>query len=213
MDGTIFSTEPIYFQCYQAAAKEMGLEFTFELFETCIGVSAADSAPLMKSYFGREVDVQALHDGCCKNFEEYLEENLVPFRPCALQTIQYFHERGFKLGVATSNISLWVNKLLEKHDLKKYFSAVVTADDVTNPKPDPEVFLRCAQKLGGDVKECLVFEDSVAGATGAISAGIRTIVIPDLKQPNTFVKEKLLAFKTNAKIFIMENCGYDVYPF
>ena len=54
MDGTLFSTEPIYFECYQAAAKPMGLDFTFELFESCIGVSAADSAPLMKSYFGRK---------------------------------------------------------------------------------------------------------------------------------------------------------------
>lgn len=193
MDGTLFSTEPIYFKCYQATAKQMGLDFTFELFHSCIGVSAEDAAPLMKSYFGRDVDVLALHEGCCRHFEEYMQKNPIPFRPCAKETVQYFHDRGFKLGVGTSNIAKWAHTLLEKNGLASYFSTVVTADDVAKPKPDPEVFLRCAQNLGTDIDKCLVFEDSVAGATAAISAGARTIVIPDLKQPTTFVKEN--AFK------------------
>lgn len=188
MDGTLFSTEPIYFKCYQAAAKEMGLDFTFELFEMCIGVSTIDAAPMMKSYFGRSVDVQKLHDDCCRNFEEYMEKYPIPFRPKALETLQYFHERGFKMGIATSNIKKWADKLLEKNKIAHYFTSVVTNDVVTHPKPDPEVYLRCAQNLQTEVKECLAFEDSIAGATAAISAGIRTIVIPDLKQPNSFVK-------------------------
>ena len=61
MDGTIFSTEPIYFKCYQQAAEPMGLKFTFELFESCIGMSVNDSAKLVKSYFGRDVDVKYLY--------------------------------------------------------------------------------------------------------------------------------------------------------
>ena len=203
MDGTLFSTEPIYFECYQAAAKPMGLDFTFELFESCIGVSAADSAPLMKSYFGRDVDVQALHDGCCRNFEEYMQNNPIPFRPCAKETVKYFYDRGFKLGVGTSNIRRWAETLLEKNGIAQYFTTVVTADDVAHPKPDPEVFLRCAQNLGTDISQCIVFEDSVAGATAAISARARAIVIPDLKEPTTFVKEN--AFKIYKSM-----C--DIYP-
>lgn len=188
MDGTLFSTEPVYFKCYRAAAKEMGLDFTFELFEACIGVSTTDAAPLMKSYFGHEVDVQKLHNDCCRNFEEYIQNYPIAFRPHAKETLQYFHERGFKLAVATSNMRKWADKLLQKNGIADYFSSVVTSDDVTHPKPDPEVYLRCVQNLSAEVKECLAFEDSIAGATAAISAGIRTIVIPDLKQPNSFVK-------------------------
>ena len=188
MDGTLLNTEPIYFKCYQQAAEPMGLKFTFELFESCIGMSVEDSSKLVKSYFGRDVDVAYLYAQCGRNFEQYMQTHPIPMKPCAKETLQYFHSRGLKMGVATSNISRWVEKLLEKAQIASYFSAVVTSDQVDKPKPDPEVYWRVAQKLGADVSQCLAIEDSVAGATAAISAGMRTIVVPDLKQPNSFVR-------------------------
>ncbi len=188
MDGTLFSTEPIYFKCYQQAAEPMGLKFTFELFESCIGMSVADSSKLVKNYFGRDVDVAYLYEQCGRNFEKYMDRHDIPMKPCAKETLEYFRSRGLKMGVATSNISRWVEKLLEKAKIADYFSAVVTSDHVTNPKPDPEVYLRVAQNLGSEVSQCLAIEDSVAGATAAISAGMRTVVVPDLKQPNSFVR-------------------------
>ncbi len=203
MDGTLFSTEPIYFQCYQQAAAPLGLDFTFELFERCIGISTEEAKPLMLSYFGREVDIDAIYKGCCRNFEKYMEEHPIPFRPGAKEAVEYFHKRGFPLGIATSNVHQWVEKILTKTGLLHYFSAVATSDEVSNPKPDPEVYLRCAQKLNTDVAQCLVFEDSVAGATAAISAGMRTVVIPDLKQPDSFVREH--AFKISQSLA-------DIYP-
>lgn len=188
MDGTLFSTEPIYFKCYQQAARPMGLNFTFELFESCIGMSVADSSKLVKSYFGRDVDVAYLYEQCGRNFEKYMDSHDIPMKPCAKETLEYFRKRGLKMGVATSNITRWVEKLLQKGGIRDYFSSIVTSDHVANPKPDPEVFLRSARNLGADVSQCLAIEDSVAGATAAISAGMRTVVVPDLKQPNSFVR-------------------------
>ena len=188
MDGTLFSTEPIYFKCYQQAAEPMGLKFTFELFESCIGMSVEDSSKLMKSYFGRDVDVVQLYEQCGRNFEKYMEHHPIPMKPCAKETLDYFRSRGLTMGVATSNVSRWVEKLLAKANIAQYFATVVTSDHVGNPKPDPEVYLRVAQNLGADVSQCLAIEDSVAGATAAISAGMRTVVVPDLKQPNSFVR-------------------------
>ena len=203
MDGTLFSTEPIYFKCYQAAAAEVGLNFTFELFEQCIGISTEEARPLMLSYFGREVDIDQIYRGCCERVDKYIKENPIPFRPGAKEAVEFFHKRGFQMGIATSNVREWVEKILEKNGLLSYFSIIVTSDDVAKPKPDPEVFLRCAQQLGADVAQCLVFEDSIAGATAAISAGMRTVVVPDLKQPDTFVREH--AFKIYKSL-------EDIYP-
>ena len=203
MDGTLFSTEPIYFQCYQAAAKPMGLDFPFELFQKCIGISTQEALPLVMSYFGRAVDVEAIYKGCCVNLEEYLKDGPIPFRPGAKEVVQYFYKHGLKLGIATSNVQKWVDKILHKTDMDKYFSAIITSDDVSNPKPDPEVYLRCAKQLHTDVAQCLAFDDSVAGATAAISAGMRTVVVPDLKQPDTFVREH--AFKIYQSL-------EDIYP-
>ncbi len=203
MDGTLFSTEPIYFKCYQQAAAPLGLKFTFELFERCIGISTEEAKPLMLSYFGREVDIDAIYRGCCQNFEKYMCENPIPFRPGAKEAVEYFHQRGFQLGIATSNVREWVKKILQKNNMLDYFPIIVTSEDVAKPKPDPEVFLRCAQRLQADVAQCLAFEDSVAGATAAISAGMRTVVIPDIKQPDTFVREH--AFKIYKSLA-------DIYP-
>lgn len=203
MDGTLVSTEPIYFKCYQAAAKPLGLDFTFELFEKCIGISTEEAKPLMISYFGREVDIEAIYQGCCRNFEKYMEENPIPFRPGAKAAVEYFHKRGFKLAIATSNVREWVEKILQKNNMLQYFPVIVTANDVAKPKPDPEVYLRAVQKSGAEVSQCLAFEDSIAGATAAISAGVRTVVIPDIKQPDTFVREH--AFKIYQSL-------EDIYP-
>ncbi|MBO7238025.1 MAG: HAD family phosphatase [Elusimicrobiaceae bacterium] len=203
MDGTLFSTEPIYFECYRQAAKEQGVDFTFELFNECIGISTEEARPLMISYFGREVDIDEIYRGCCMRVDKYIAGKPIPVRPGAREAVEYFHKRGFKMGVATSNVRIWVEKILIKTGLRPYFSEIVTSDDVSNPKPDSEVYLRCAQKLGADVANCLVFEDSVAGATSAISAGMRTVVVPDLKQPDTFVRDH--AFKIYQSL-------RDIYP-
>ena len=71
MDGTLFSTEPIYFECYRQAAAEMGLDFSFELFEKCIGISTEEARPLMLSYFGREVDIDKIYQGCCRRVRQH----------------------------------------------------------------------------------------------------------------------------------------------
>lgn len=98
MDGLIFSTEPIYFKCYQQAAAPMGIKFTFELFEACIGMSVADAHPLMKSYFGKDVDVLALHEGCSRNFEEYMRLPPYPLPARGQRGHRIFPRAGVKIG-------------------------------------------------------------------------------------------------------------------
>lgn len=204
MDGLLFSTEPIYFECYKKAAAADGLEFSFELFETCVGMSNEDSARLIRHHFGGKCDVNALYARTYAHFEEYIKNGgPVEFRPGAEAAVKYFYGRGLKVALASSNIRRWVDYLLDEKGIKKYFSSITTSDDVHKPKPDPEVYLKTAQKLGSDVTECLAFEDSVAGATAAISAGMRTCVVPQIKQPNTFVRQN--AFKVYKSL-------EDIYP-
>lgn len=204
MDGLLFDTEPIYFECYKKAAAEDGLNFTYELFESCVGISREDAARFILQHFGPQTDIQKLHVRTGEIFEEYLaNDGEIRFRPGAKQAVEFFYNRGLKVALASSNITRWVMFLLEKKGIKKYFSSVTTSDDVFRPKPDPEVYLKTAQKLGVDVSECLVFEDSVAGATAAISARMRTCVVPQIKKPTQFVREN--AFKIYHSL-------EDIYP-
>ncbi len=204
MDGLLFNTEPIYFECYKKAAAEDGLDFTYELFESCVGISRADAANFIRQHFGPQTDIEKMHIRTGEIFEEYLASNgEIHFRPGAKEAVEFFYNRGLKVALASSNITRWVMHLLEKKDIKKYFSSVTTSDDVSHPKPDPEVYLKTAQKLGVDVSECLVFEDSVAGATAAITARMRTCVVPQIKQPTQYIRENAFKIYHSLK---------DIYP-
>jgi HAD superfamily hydrolase (TIGR01549 family) len=157
-------------------------------------MSTEDACDLIQHHFGPDFDVKKLISRTYACFEEYIQAGgEVDFRPGAKEAVEYFYRNGFKIALASSNIRQWVDYLLERKGIKKYFSSITTSDDVSKPKPDPEVYLKTAEKLKMDVKECLVFEDSVAGATAAISAGMRTCVVPQIKQPNSFVRQN--AFK------------------
>ena len=113
--------------------------------------------------------------------------------PGAKEAVELFYKRGFVLGLASSNIRKWVDFFLDKTGLARSFRAITTCEDVEQLKPNPEVYLRAAAKLQADPAQCLVFEDSIAGATAGIRAGMRTCMIPNIKRPDSFIKEH--AFK------------------
>ena len=194
MDGTLYNTEIIYFACYRKAAAEMGLDFTFDLFAQGVGISREEANKFIKQHFGQDTDTDHLQRRTYQLVDDYLQRGgEIPFMPGAVDAVKLFYKRGLKLGLASSNIRKWVEFYLDKTDLAKYFSALTTCEDVEHLKPNPEVYLRSAAKLGADPSQCLVFEDSVAGATAAINAQMRTCMIPNIKKPDTFIRQH--AFK------------------
>ncbi len=204
MDGLLLSTEPIYFACYQRAAAKLGQVFPFELYEPCVGMSTTDAAAIIDNYFKGALNVKELYRLAYDEFENHIHGGgEVDFRPGAKEAVEYFAHRGFPLALASSNIRRWVDHLLEQKGVKKYFSVITTSEDVNKPKPDPEIYLTTAAHLHAAPGECLSFEDSTAGATSAITAGLRTCVVPQIKQPDTFVRER--AFKVYKSL-------EDIYP-
>lgn len=194
MDGTLYDTEQIYFQCYRAAAKEMGLDFTFDLFAQGVGISREEANKFIKQHFGQDTDTDHLQRRTYQLVEDYLvRDGEIPLMPGAKTAVELFYKRGLKLGLASSNIRKWVEFYLDKTGLRRYFAVLTTCEDVTHLKPNPEVYLRTAAKLGADPARCLVFEDSVAGATAGIRAGMRTCMVPHIKAPDSFIREH--AFK------------------
>ena len=194
MDGTILNTENIYFKCYRAAAAMMGLDFTFELFAQGVGISREEANKFIKQHFGQDTDTDFLQKRTYELVEDYLKRGgEIAFMPGAKEVVELFYKRGLTLALASSNMRRWVDFYLEKKHLTKYFPVITTCEDVTHLKPNPEVYLRTAAKLGQDPQNCLVFEDSVAGATAAIHAQMRTCMVPNIKRPDSFVRQH--AFK------------------
>ena len=118
-----------------------------------------------------------------------------------------------RIAVATMSSRKVIDKLLQAKRLKTYFDVVISADDVTYPKPNSEIFLMAAKKMGVSPTDCVVIEDSIFGVRAAKAANIKCIAIPsgaytknelEREQPDLIIsslreKERILAFVFNKK--------------
>ncbi|MGN6618242.1 MAG: HAD family hydrolase [Ilyomonas sp.] len=92
------------------------------------------------------------------------------------------------IALGTAAIPFNVDFVLDNCRIRKYFDAIVSADDVTTSKPDPETFIKAAEKLNVPFDECIVFEDSPKGVEAAQNAGMKAIVIKTMHEENAFEK-------------------------
>jgi beta-phosphoglucomutase-like phosphatase (HAD superfamily) len=90
------------------------------------------------------------------------------------------------MAIVSAAIPFNIDFVLDNLDIRKYFSAIVSAEDVTRSKPDPESYLKAAALLGQDPPGCLVFEDAPKGVDSARNAGMSCIVLTTLHEPGEF---------------------------
>ena len=95
-------------------------------------------------------------------------------------------EKNIKMGIGSAAITLNIDFVIDHTQIRKYFDAIVSADDVSISKPHPETFLKCAAQLGYAPSDCIVFEDTPKGVLCAQSAGMKTIVIKGMHQEAEF---------------------------
>ena len=93
----------------------------------------------------------------------------------AFDSVRYFYELGYKIGIVTGAGREGVDVTLEKHGFDQYISVVVSGDDVIHSKPAPDCYLLATEKLGVKPSECLAVEDTYNGSRAAIAAGIACI--------------------------------------
>ena len=107
----------------------------------------------------------------------------MPVKKGLYEIFDYLKSVGCKISLATSTSSQTALKIMKKINLYDKFDAFVCGDDVKNGKPNPEVFLIAAKKLGLEPVDCVAFEDSINGIKSAHAAGMTTVMVPDLSEP------------------------------
>ena len=183
LDGVIVDTAKYHFLAWKELAQSLGFDFTEEQNELLKGVSRVRSLEILldigKVELSQEEKEKYLHE---KN-EQYLSyiskmdtREILPGIPELLAFLKK-EKIPFALGSASKNARL----ILENLGLLEDFDAIVDGNDVSTAKPDPEVFLIAAEKLGKDPKECVVIEDALAGIQAANSAGMTSVAIGDPK--------------------------------
>lgn len=187
MDGVLLDSEPATAVASVRGMRDFGLTVDPEDFREYVGMGE-------KAYFGGVAEkyggtyTQEMKDRIYEYYVRDAWKDIILFEgvPEVLRTL---HARGYKLAVASGSLPIKVNTNIKAAGLPiECFSAIVTAADVKKQKPDPEIFLTAARKLGLDPSQCIVAEDAVSGVTGAKAGGMKCMGIT-----TTFPAERLLS--------------------
>ena len=189
MDGVIFDTERVYMNIWIKVYKEHGFEMTPEIYKTLIGRDKPSLIKMMKERYGHRYDGQEIFKECEAYLKKAIDAGQVPVKEGALEIFKYLKKNNFKMAIATSSPRNKLDMQLKIHDLEKVFDAIICADDVTESKPNPEIFLVSAKKLNANIDECIVIEDSPAGIKAAYNAGITAIHVEDLVKADDDIKK------------------------
>jgi HAD superfamily hydrolase (TIGR01509 family) len=152
------------------------VDFTPELFKTMAGIPAIGTITKINEIFGTELDPEKF--GRLKEAEyEKVMVKMEPVKP-VVDLIKIYHGR-LPMAVGTGGYKRLAWKTLEILDLKKYFTILVSSEDVENHKPFPDTFLKCAELMGVKPCFCQVFEDGRLGIEAALSAGMMAVDVTD----------------------------------
>ncbi|BDB56541.1 beta-phosphoglucomutase [Flavobacterium ammonificans] len=181
LDGVIVDTAKYHYLAWKKIANELGIEFTHEHNELLKGVSRVRSLDIILGLGNVEASQDQKDQWLVQKNEEYLtylvDMDQSEILPGVMSVLEFLkaNQQPIALGSASKN----ARPILEKTGILSYFDVIVDGNDVSNAKPDPEVFLQAAQKLGVTNENSIVFEDSVAGIQAANIATMTSIGIGD----------------------------------
>ncbi len=174
MDGTLYDTEQIYRTAWLSAGVPLAL------YQRFIGTSSLFIHNLLKENgFDPEETVQKR----TARVEAELEKG-IPLKPGTLESLTWLRENGWTCLIATSSRAETAYRYLKETNMQDYFSYVISGNHLEHGKPAPDIFLMAARTAGRVPSECVVVEDSFNGVRAGHAAGMYTIMVPDLAEPD-----------------------------
>jgi HAD superfamily hydrolase (TIGR01509 family) len=176
LDGTLADTMPVHFWAYKKILIDFGIKFTPEIFATLAGIPAVGTIIKLNEMFGTKMN--PIEIGHFKEAEyEKIMHKMKPVEPVVKLAQKYHGKLPMAVGTGGYHRLAW--KTMHILGLDKYFNILVSAEDVENPKPAPDTFLKCAELLGIEPFDCEVFEDGEAGIQAAKNAGMIATLVTD----------------------------------
>ena len=184
LDGVLADSEPWWNKIDAKLLAEYGVNYRGECHRNVLGVSYWLAIEFYKKKFGISAPAEAMMKRRGEIATEYFA-NRVGLFPSTKDVLNELREMKLRLAVATSSISASARPFLDRHQLTQFFDVIVTGDEIERGKPDPDIYLRTAEKLGIVADDCLVIEDSLSGIAAAKAARIRVAAIPDRRFVDT----------------------------
>lgn len=184
LDDTMVDSDPLHARAWQELLFEHDHDFRAlpeQIRAHFIGMRVVDIVDELVDLLRIDCDKQTFYRRRSELYLDLVKTELKPM-PGLKTSLDRLTDAGYPLGVASSGARKYIELVLDKFGISTYFATVVTGDDVTTGKPDPETYLVAADRLGVSPATCVVLEDATKGIRAAKSAGCRCIAI---KSPST----------------------------
>ena len=184
MDGLLLDTEPLAARAWSEAASALGVEFDEALALAMVGRNFADCAAMVRARYAASDPVDALLDRWHAAYDAIVARDGVNVKPGAIELIDWLERNAISRAVATSTRRERARAKLVDAGLISRFRDVVGGDEVARGKPEPDIYVEAARRLGVRADECFALEDSVPGVRAALAAGMTAIMVPDMHGPS-----------------------------
>ena len=203
MDGLVLDSEKLFCRFWAEAGRFYGFPMTFEQGMGMRSLNSKAAQEKLWSYFGPEADYVAIRGKRIELMEAYIAENGVDLKPGIRELLERMAQLGIPGAITSSSPVERIRKYLAFHGLDSRFAALCSGHDVPRGKPEPDIYLYGAARLGLRPGECLALEDSPTGILSAWRAGCVTVMVPDLDQPEE-ATEKMLHAKADSLADIIQ---------
>jgi len=205
LNGTMIDDMQFHIKAWHRILNELGASLSYErVKEECYGKNHEllerifpgrfSEAEKNKMSFEKEQEYQAA-------FRPQLQliEGLADFLEAALK-------KNIQMAIGSAAIQFNIDFVVDGLDIRHYFNAIVSADDVKESKPNPETYLQCAEKLSVDPANCIVFEDAPKGVEAAVNAGMQSVVLTTMEDAAAFASfQNVLAMGHDFSTFTVDD--------
>ncbi len=185
LNGTMIDDMQYHIKAWHGILNELGANISMErMKEECYG---KNDELLERMFPGRftEEEKQQMSLEKEKQYQQQFKPHL-KLLPGLQEFLEQAHQQNIQMAIGSAAIMFNIDFVLDNLHIRDYFAALVSADDVTVSKPDPETFLKCAERLYIQPTDCIVFEDAPKGVESAKRAGMKVVVLTTLHEAHEF---------------------------
>ncbi len=187
MDGLMLDTEIIYHKSWESLDGKYDLTFDDELRSKVSGLNESTIRKVLKKYLGSEEkvlelrkDLEIYRDNWLKTYDESIKKEGLD------ELLEFLRENNIRACIASSNDRDKIEYLIDKENIAHYFDFIISGEDVKNSKPDPEIFIKAAQKAGVSKDQALILEDSYNGYLACQKSSMDYYIIHDSSFEKSF---------------------------
>lgn len=182
MDGLLIDSEPLWSKAADEVFKAYGFSLTEEQHLSTTGLRTSEFVQLWFNYYHiADAELQIAEDKIFEKVGELIKNNF-KVMPGVHSIFQFFKQKDFKIGIASSSPMKLIEFVAKELGVKEYVDGMASAEHLAYGKPHPQVYLDCAAILKSDPAKCVCFEDSFNGMIAAKAARMKCVVVPARQQ-------------------------------